>query len=441
MEVFMKKRLLATILLVCSSFALFAAGNAESSSGAGKAGKEVLRFMWWGGDARHQATLKVIKQFMDANPGVTIDAEYGGMDGYYQKLTTQISSGTEPDIIQIIPEWFKPLGKSGDVFIPLDENPDFFDVSGFSQTFLASSCTIKGHVQGVPTGSNGSCLVINKNFMKRFGIPEDTKWTWDLIEKYGEEIHKKDSSCYLLGSNSTKTPVGHLLKFYLMQLPNVTGYVNEDYTIGFTAADVKKALDYFIHLEAIGAIQPYAETSLYKTPIENATWVEGNVGMMDGMPSTLATYKCDAVDLDVAEIPQAEGASDSGCLTGPPQFLVISKNSKHQQTALKFLNYFFNDSVAIETLGTTRGLQPTKGGMKVLIDKGIVTDLDQKAQQMVTNAASKRFNLLWLLNDFETPYADACNAAILKTLTTEQAAEKMVKDFQESCARLKANNT
>ena len=56
-----------------------------------------MRFMWWGGDARHEATLAVIDQFIALNPGMTIDAEYGGMDGYYQKLTTQISSGTEPD--------------------------------------------------------------------------------------------------------------------------------------------------------------------------------------------------------------------------------------------------------------------------------------------------------------------------------------------------------
>ena len=59
-----------------------------------------LRFAWWGGDERNEATLKVIEQFEATHPNITIEAEYGGSDGYHDKLATQLASGTAADIVQ-----------------------------------------------------------------------------------------------------------------------------------------------------------------------------------------------------------------------------------------------------------------------------------------------------------------------------------------------------
>ena len=60
-----------------------------------------LRFMWWGGDARATATLDVIEAFEAKYPWITIEAEYGSDEGYQEKLTTQLVSGTAADIIQM----------------------------------------------------------------------------------------------------------------------------------------------------------------------------------------------------------------------------------------------------------------------------------------------------------------------------------------------------
>ena len=43
----------------------------------------VLRFAWWGGAARHEATLKAIALFEQQNPGLKIKAEYMG----FQRLS------------------------------------------------------------------------------------------------------------------------------------------------------------------------------------------------------------------------------------------------------------------------------------------------------------------------------------------------------------------
>ena len=55
-----------------------------------------LRFSWWGGDARHQATLEAIQLYMDRNPHVTIEAEYGGYADYYQKWLHSLPEKQHP---------------------------------------------------------------------------------------------------------------------------------------------------------------------------------------------------------------------------------------------------------------------------------------------------------------------------------------------------------
>ena len=60
-----------------------------------------LRFSWWGGDSRHEATIKAIELYMEKNPDITIEYEYMGFDTYYQKLLTQLSGGTQPDIVSV----------------------------------------------------------------------------------------------------------------------------------------------------------------------------------------------------------------------------------------------------------------------------------------------------------------------------------------------------
>ena len=77
--------------------------TAREASGTEEREPVTLRFSWWGGDERLAATLKVIEQFQEKYPHITVEAEYGSSDGYNDKLATQLAAGTEPDIIQIEP--------------------------------------------------------------------------------------------------------------------------------------------------------------------------------------------------------------------------------------------------------------------------------------------------------------------------------------------------
>ena len=91
-------KIMAFILALCVGLGGVMSAVAEAAEPV------TLRFLWWGSDARHEATLRVIDDYMALHPNVKIEAMYGTDDGYYEKLTTMLASGTEPDIIQMIAE-------------------------------------------------------------------------------------------------------------------------------------------------------------------------------------------------------------------------------------------------------------------------------------------------------------------------------------------------
>ncbi|MBP0587737.1 hypothetical protein, partial [Mycobacterium tuberculosis] len=78
----MTKRLIISAAAVAMTIAL---------GGTVFAQDKTIRFAWWGGDDRHEPTLKVIQMFEAANPGIKIKGEYAGWTGYQERLTTQFA--------------------------------------------------------------------------------------------------------------------------------------------------------------------------------------------------------------------------------------------------------------------------------------------------------------------------------------------------------------
>lgn len=128
----MKKQLMAGMMAASMALSLAACGGsaassaapaADSTSGAASTStaastssdeQVTLRFAWWGGDERANATMEVINKFMEENPNIKIEAEYGSSDGYHDKLATQLASGTAADIVQIDPETMPAFVSTGD---------------------------------------------------------------------------------------------------------------------------------------------------------------------------------------------------------------------------------------------------------------------------------------------------------------------------------------
>ena len=69
-------------------------------------------------------------------------------------------------------------------------------------------------------------------------------------------------------------------------------------------------------------------------------------------------------------MPEFEDAKESGILYVPPQMLAISSKCEHPEIAADFLNYFYNNETAINTLKTCRSIPPTSQGQKICEENG-----------------------------------------------------------------------
>ena len=158
-----------------------------------------LRFMWWGGDERAQATLDVIDKFEQEYPWITIEAEYGSSDGYQEKLTAQLVSGTVADIFQMGTGWMPGYVESNaGYFADFKDFSDVFDLSTFEESILKNNGQFDGHQYGVPTGISGHALIYNKKVADEIGVDFSSDYTWDDIVEMGKKVKEYDKDMYLL---------------------------------------------------------------------------------------------------------------------------------------------------------------------------------------------------------------------------------------------------
>jgi len=112
-----------------------------------------LRMSWWGGNSRHQATLKALDAFEKSHPDIKVKAEYTGWDGHLSRLTTQMASGTEPDVMQTNWPWLIIFSKNGDGYYDLDKLKAELDLSQYQAQDLQST-TINGKLNGLPVSAS-----------------------------------------------------------------------------------------------------------------------------------------------------------------------------------------------------------------------------------------------------------------------------------------------
>jgi multiple sugar transport system substrate-binding protein len=98
---FTRKSIIAMVMLsflvvlsACNS------GGKEKSASPSANPSVNLGITWWGGQARHDATLKAIDLYNQRNPGATFEPTYMDNATYLTKLATLAAAKTLPDIMQ-----------------------------------------------------------------------------------------------------------------------------------------------------------------------------------------------------------------------------------------------------------------------------------------------------------------------------------------------------
>ena len=359
-----------------------AGGTAAGETSAALAEKHdpvTLRFMWWGGDERAEATLKAIEAFEAKYDWITIEPEYGSSDGYQEKLTTQLSSGNAADIIQMGPGWLPGYVKSNDnYFIDFNDYADRIDLTTFESSFLEQNGNIGGKQYGLPTGISGYSFIYNKTLADKAGIlfPDSKEeMNWDTLIELGKQLQAYDSSAYLVDIGDSEL-AACIMRPYLLQLTGSTMVVDATGELGFTEEELVQCLTYIKDLYDNKVIPPLADIAAYSSGDSLQTdpkWISGEtyVGMfLSSSTAEVATAACPDCEFAAGYMPVMSSAKNDGFYANCPQYMCVSKSSEHIEEAVMFLDYFYNSEEAAEILTTVRSVPPTSVGQSVCAKLG-----------------------------------------------------------------------
>lgn len=380
------KKGIALMLVVVILFVLTACAN-ERTAGTGSTASfavsnpVTLRFSWWGGDTRNQATLKVIKQFEEKNPQVKIEAEYGSSDGYNVKLATELNAGTAPDIVQIDPSYLPTYYRTNkNSFV--DFQKQNIDLSGYEQDYLQSNGNYDGRQLGLPTGIGGVSIIENTDLASKIGIDLTQQYTWDDLAAMGKKVQGYDKNLYLLAANLSYI-ADDLLRPYLLQLTGKPLLLDRTKQLGVTQADLEKGLTMVKRLYDTHVLPPESHMLSYEGDNipKDPNWISGKYVSALCVTSTakdLAAANKGAVFV-ASKLPQMNGSLDEGYCASAPQLLCINTKSRNIPEAVKFLNYFLNSAQATEILGAERSIPAVRSMRQLVEEKKLADSLTMNA--------------------------------------------------------------
>lgn len=316
-----------------------------------------LRITWWGSQARHDATIKVIELFEREHPNIKINYEYCGWGDYWTKLTTQASGGDLPDIMQqdyaYITEW-----TSRGLLVPLDDyvSSGVIDLSDASEGMTGGGL-VDGKLMGVTLGATTQAWVIDVDAFEQAGVEIPAfDWTWDDFSTVATQLHEK------LGIWGMGTGMWNEQLWGSLYLSADGWRYNSDGTaIGYT--DDQPFIDYLkmcVSLQESGALLPRAEeVATYENKgVETRPIVAGKAAM-DYISSNQIVAVWDAAgedrNLKLVPLPRLVGGKSANYIK-PSMFWSITSQSKHPKEAAEFIGFFTNSIEANKIMAAERGV-------------------------------------------------------------------------------------
>jgi multiple sugar transport system substrate-binding protein len=325
-----------------------------------------LRIMWWGAQARHDATLKALDLYTKKNPNVTFEPEYSGFTGYIDKLSTQAASKNAPDIIQMDPAWMADW-TSRNQLADLSTGINVQDVDAT----LLNTGKYKDKLYAVALGNNAYGYIYDKVALEKLGFAAPKpNWTWDDFFKLARDIKAKIGKDQYVMLDGTRD----YLQYSAFQLSKGKGWpVTPEGKFNVDKGTYQEWLKIFADFRKEGIV-PSADISVSDQEIDPKLdlMIAGKV-FFRGVHAAQATSFESLKPGSYAMIPVPRAAQAGGWLKAS-MYWSVSPDSKYIEESKKFIDWFINDPEVANILGTTRGVPVSKKVLAGLESKMTAAD-------------------------------------------------------------------
>lgn len=340
-----------------------------------------INFSWWGGDARHEATLKAVEAFMKKYPNITVKTSYSAWDGWEDKMSSQFATGTAPDVNQINWNWITSFSSDGSAFYDLNKVSDILDLKQFPEDYLAQ-CTVAGKLQGVPISMTGRIFYWNKTTYEKAGL-ETPKTLADVVAAGKVFKEKLGDDYYPLAMNEYDRTI--FMVYYLESKYGKPWVENNE--LQYTKEEIQEGLEYIQSLEdehvipSIATIAGDGAASFDKNP----KWMEGKYAGIFEWDSA-ATKQQGALN-EGQEFVVGDELADMGEYQGGfakvSMCFAISENTKYPAECAALINFLLNEQEGVELLGSERGIPSSAAGLQICKDKGLLNEIVAEANAKV----------------------------------------------------------
>ena len=309
----------------------------------------------------------VIDGFEDANPGITVNLEVQSWDNLNDVVTTKVQGGKAPDIMNGGP--FAGFA-ADDLLYPAEDVTSPETLADFQPTFAANA-SVEGVQYGLPLIASARTLFVNNDLLEQAGVTAPPT-TWDELLDAATKVSELGGGVYGYGLplGSEEAQAESAIWFY-----GGGGGFGDESAITIDTPENLVAAEFIQKMVDAGATQPDAGAT-DRTPLIDV-FVQGKIGMIEGLPPTVGQIDEGNPDLDYSLVPIPTKDGDAFTL-GVADHLMAFKNDGDKQEAItKFFDYFYTPDVYVNWV-TTEGFLPTtiSGGEQLADDPKLKVFLD-----------------------------------------------------------------
>ncbi|MBE6062510.1 MAG: carbohydrate ABC transporter substrate-binding protein [Clostridium butyricum] len=383
-----------------------------------------IRFSWWGGESRHDKTIKAIEAFQNSYPNIKVKVEFAEWTGFKKKMNMRIAGNNEPDLMQINYDWLQSYSPDGKGFYDLNKVSDTLELNNFSSEILNYG-TKNGILNAIPISMNGKVIFYNKTLADKYGLDNFTTWDSLLSSKNkisdGNYVFELDLlNAWFLGMTYIYDKTGK-------------DFINSDMSLGYDQNDIKNLLSFYKSLIDNNIIPQPNSIKTYNlssnSAVANISWASQASKMDAGVKKINS-------ELTVGPMPSSTGANPISFVK-PSMLFAISKNTDHPNEAALLMNFLLNNPDGVNALGLDRGVPCSKSAIDTLKENNQLSGI----QCTAINEISQCKNIL--VNPYceNTLIKEICNEALTEVSygqsSVDNIAEKTYYNLYQTLNTLK----
>ncbi|BAY98701.1 family 1 extracellular solute-binding protein [Tolypothrix tenuis PCC 7101] len=367
----------------------------------------------------------LIANFESQNKGIKInwvDIPWAAMEN---KILTAVSAKTPPDVVNLNPDFASQLA-GRNAWLDLDTKvPNEVRSSYLPNIWKAS--TLNGKSFGIPWYLTTRLTIYNTDLLKQAGINK-TPNTYAELGQVAQQIKDKTGK-YAFFVTFVPQDSGEVLESFVQM--GVT-LVDSEGKAAFNSPQGKAAFQYWVDLYKKGLLPKEVLTQGHRHAID--LYQAGETAFLASGPEFLKTIANNAPKIAQASAIAPQITGDTGKKNVAVMNLVIPKDSKYADAAVKFALFVTNDQNQLAFAKAANVLPSTVKSLSdsyfkdvptsaTTVDKARVISAQQLQQAEILTPTLKDFNKL------QKAIYENLQAAMLDQKTVEKAVEDAAQQW------------